>query len=322
MKDKTTIVIPNYNGMKYLQPCMEALQTQGNEAQIILVDNGSSDGSVEYMKTHFPEVKCITFTENKGFCLAVNAGIEEAKTPYVLLLNNDTKVRPYFVEKLEKAMDSHKNAFSVASRMLVMEQPDLLDGAGDLYCALGWAFARYKGRKKESADKSCRIFAACGGAALYRREIFNRIGLFDASHFAYLEDLDMGYRALIHGYENWYEPEAEVLHAGSGFSGSRYNEFKTKLSSRNNVYVIYKNMPLLQIVINVPFLTVGFLVKMFFFMKKGLGKTYVSGFLQGVKGGFQREKKLPKVPFSLSHVGNYCKIQWMLWINMAKRFME
>lgn len=322
MREKTTIIIPNYNGIKYLQPCMEALGTPGNEAQIILVDNGSTDGSVAFMRTHFPESDCVCFSENRGFCEAVNAGIQAAKTPYVLLLNNDTQVQPYFVESLEKAMERHEQAFSVASRMLVMQQPELLDGAGDLYCALGWAFARYKGKKKEVAEQSARVFAACGGAALYRKEVFDRIGLFDTNHFAYLEDLDMGYRALIHGYENWYEPAAQVLHAGSGFSGSRYNEFKTRLSSKNSIYVIYKNMPLLQILLNLPFFILGFMIKILFFAAKGLGAVYIKGLLQGMKSGFCTDTRVHKVPFSLAHVGNYCKIQGMLWLNMVKRFLS
>ena len=319
MKDKTTIVIPNYNGIKYLPPCMKALQTLGNEAQIIVVDNGSTDESVAFLKEEYPQVECICYTENRGFCQAVNAGIQQAKTPYVLLLNNDTEVLPHFVENLENCMEQHPKAFSVASRMLVLQKPEILDGAGDLYCALGWAYARHKGCTKDRADSSCKVFAACGGAALYRREIFQQIGLFDTNHFAYLEDLDVGYRALIHGYENWYEPKAEVLHAGSGFSGSRYNAFKTKLSSKNSVYVIYKNMPFLQILINLPFLLLGFFIKILFFTKKGLGRIYVKGLLQGMKSGFQKDTKVHKVPFSMSHVGNYCKIQLMLWINTAKR---
>ena len=92
-------------------------------------------------------------------------------------------------------------------------------------------------------------------------DILKEIGLFDENHFAYLEDVDLGYRAKIHGYDNFYEPLAVCYHAGSGFSGSRYNEFKVNLSSRNSIYLILKNMPLLQLLINLPFLLLGFLTK-------------------------------------------------------------
>ncbi|MDD2972461.1 MAG: glycosyltransferase family 2 protein [Lachnospiraceae bacterium] len=319
MTDKTTIIIPNFNGIKYLKPCLASLQLPGNEARIIVVDNGSTDGSVPFLREHYPEITCICFPENKGFCEAVNTGIQASVTPYVLLLNNDTEVRQDFVAHLEERMERQPKAFSVASRMLVMQRPELLDGAGDLYCALGWAFSRYKGKVRERADKACKVFSASGGASLYRRSVMEQIGLFDTNHFAYLEDLDMGYRALIYGYENWYEPKAQVLHAGSGYSGSRYNAFKATLSSRNSIYVVYKNMPLLQIVLNLPFLIAGFVIKMIFFAQKGFATIYIKGLLRGMQSAFRTETKVHKVPFSITHVDNYCKIQWMLWINTVKR---
>ena len=129
------------------------------------------------------------------------------------------------------------------------------------------------------------------------------------SNFAYLEDTDIGYRARIYGYENWYAPDAVVYHVGSGTSGTRYNHFKTRYSSRNNIYLIYKNMPLLQIILNLPFLVAGFLIKFLFFALKGMGKEY----LAGIKNGFSISMNHRKVPFSVKHLPNYCKIQLELW---------
>ena len=134
--------------------------------------------------------------------------------------------------------------------------------------------------------------------------------------FAYLEDTDIGYRARIYGYENWYAPKAVVYHVGSGTSGSRYNYFKTRYSSRNNVYLIYKNMPLLQIILNLPFLAAGFLIKFLFFAVKGMGKEY----LAGIKNGFSISHKGRKVPFSMKHLPNYARIQLELWKNIFVRF--
>ena len=139
---KTTIVIPNFNGIHYLSDCLQSLQQPGNDAHIVVVDNGSTDGSQAYLRQSFPEVELIEFTKNKGFCTAVNTGIQAAKTPYVILLNNDTKVYSNFVLYLEQAIEQSDKIFSVASKMIVMQKPDILDGAGDLYCALGWSFAR------------------------------------------------------------------------------------------------------------------------------------------------------------------------------------
>lgn len=318
---KTTVVIPNYNGIKYLADCLDSLRTQTTgDFMILVVDNGSTDGSFELL-ANYPEVKSIRFEENKGFCGAVNAGIKAADTDYVILLNNDTKVKEAFVEKLVEAIERKSNVFSVSARMIDMHQPDLLDGAGDLYCALGWAFARGKGKKASEYDVPCKIFSACGGAVIYRRAVFEEIGYFDERHFAYLEDLDIGYRAKIYGYQNLYEPQAEVLHAGSGVSGSRYNEFKVKLSSANSIYVIGKNMPLLQILINLPFFLAGFSIKILFFILKGLGITYIKGLCRGIKMCLEAEGRKRHVRFRLKHFGNYVCIQFELWWNMVLRFI-
>ena len=119
------------------------------------------------------------------------------------------------------------------------------------------------------------------------------IGLFDEEHFAYLEDMDIGYRARIAGYENWYFPQARVYHVGSATSGSQYNVFKVRYSSRNNVYMIYKNMPSVQILLNLPLLLVGFAVKFLFFWRKGFGREYA----EGIKNGILLCKKDRKITF-------------------------
>ena len=155
--------------------------------------------------------------------------------------------------------------------MLQYAEPKRIDSAGTFYNALGWAYARGKDQDASQYEKIGETFASCGGAAIYRRDLLEEIGLFDEKYFAYLEDIDIGYRARIFGYQNYYEPKAKVIHAGSATSGSRYNEFKTKLSSANNAYMIGKNMPLLQLLCNLPFLFVGFLVKAAFFFIKKMG---------------------------------------------------
>ena len=313
---EVTVIIPNFNGLRYL-PCMlESMHRQSfTDMDIILVDNGSTDGSTAYVQEYWPDVRVISLPDNTGFSHAVNVGIRAASAPFVLLLNNDTEADPHFVEALLLCMKAHAHAFSAGARMLCFDRRDRLDGAGDLYCALGWAFARGKGKAADRYLKEEQIFSACGGAAIYRRELFGEIGFFDDEHFAYLEDLDIGYRARIYGYENWYAPVALVYHVGSGTSGSRYNQFKTRYSSRNNVYMIYKNMPLFQILLNLVFLIPGFAIKLFFFARKGLGREY----LAGIKNGFQISRKGRKVPFRAAHLGNYCRIQIELWRNMFVR---
>ncbi|MGN1147704.1 MAG: glycosyltransferase family 2 protein [Lachnospiraceae bacterium] len=319
---KVTVVIPNYNGMKYLKDCMEALDAQTYPAHILIVDNASTDGSVQWIKENYPLAELICLPENTGFCGAVNVGIRNAKTPYVILLNNDTKVKSGFIKELVEAIETSERIFSVSAQMLDMKNEEILDNAGDLYCALGWAYARGKGKKAVDYGKPARIFSACGGAAIYRRSVFEKIGYFDEMHFAYLEDVDIGWRARIYGYENRYEPKARVLHAGSGVSGSRYNKFKANLSSTNSVYIIGKNMPVLQLVINLPFLIAGFLIKTLFFARKGMGIIYFKGCLKGVKRCFSEEGRERKVRFQIANLGNYCRIQVALWYNILRRFQN
>lgn len=320
---KTTVVIPNYNGIAYLEDCLTFLKrSKGTAFETIVVDNGSTDGSVAMVKERFSWAKVIELKENTGFSHAVNVGIKESKTPYILLLNNDTVVEHDFVVCLERAMDEHPGYFSFSSKMLCMKQPEVIDDAGDYYCALGWAFARGKGKSSQRFTAKCDVFAACAGAAIYRREVFREIGYFDELHFAYLEDIDVGYRARLRGYKNGYCPEAVVYHAGSGFSGSRYNEFKVNLSSRNSVYLVYKNMPFLQILLNLPFLLIGYLVKTLFFIKKGMGFVYVRGLWRGLKLSFSKETRRKKFPFRKDHFKSYVKVQAELWYNILRRVTE
>ena len=314
---EVSVVIPNFNGIAFLDSVLASLEGQTlSNFEVILVDNGSTDGSCSFVTANYPWVHLIELSENFGFCGAVNAGIRAAKAPYVLLLNNATEVKEDFVEEMLAAIRRHKNAFSCGARMVQYHDRDRLDDVGNYYCALGWSFARGRGKDIHAYETEDKIFSACAGAAIYRKKILEKIGYFDEEHFAYLEDTDIGYRARIYGYENWYAPKAIVYHVGSGTSGSRYNQFKTRYSSRNNIYLIYKNMPLLQIILNLPFLAAGFLIKFLFFAIKGMGKEYAAG----IKNGFSISMKNQKVPFRIKHLPNYCKIQLELWINIIRRF--
>ena len=313
----TTVLIPNYNGIEYLKNCLPGLKGR----PVIIVDNGSEDGSEEYIRREYPEIELIELRENTGFCHAVNLGLKRIHTKYVFLLNNDTVVDEDAISSLEARMDENNHIFSAQARILNMLNHDLADDCGDYYTALGWAFARGKDKDSRKYMKPVDIFAGCGAAVMYRMELFDDIGMFDENHFAYLEDIDLGYRARIQGYRNVYEPSALVYHAGSGTSGSRYNSFKIRLSSRNSIYLVYKNMPLLQIIINLPFLIAGSGIKIFFFFKKGMGRVYLKGLAEGFKlckedaeDGYRH-----KVMFRLRNLPNYLKIQIELWVNVVRR---
>ncbi|MCI9477631.1 MAG: glycosyltransferase family 2 protein [Lachnospiraceae bacterium] len=314
--NRVSVVVPNYNGIAFVERCFKALIKDAPKAELLLVDNGSTDGSRELTARRFPQVRIIALKENYGFCRAANEGMKAASSPYVILLNNDTEVLPGFTKALVSALQLEPRAFSAGAKMIQLHHPEKIDDAGNFYCALGWAFARGKDKSVEYYEEPDEIFAACGGAVIYRKAVLERIGYLDESHFAYLEDIDLGWRAKTAGWKNIYAPEAKVLHVGSGTSGSRYNEFKVSLSSRNSIYLAYKNMPALQLFINLPFLLAGFGIKYLFFVKKGFGKTY----RKGLKEGLLMCRREKKVKFCWKNLPCYGKIQLELWINIGKRF--
>lgn len=333
---KVTVVIPNYNGKKYLNPCVESLMTQSfNDFSIIIVDNASEDGSMDQLSdwmtekgkeesaagadtSCIPEIICHRLKRNTGFSHAVNLGIRRASGEYVFLLNNDTRVEPDCILNLVRFMDSHQDAFCAGAKMLMMSSPDCIDDCGDFYNALGYAFAAGKGRKSGEFTAERKIFSACAGAALYRTSMLRKIGLFDENHFAYLEDVDIGYRARLNGLVSYIVPSAVVLHAGSAVSGSRHNAFKVRLSARNSIYLIYKNQPILQQLLNLPFILAGILVKFLYFCKKGLGKDYLSGLMAGIRLCFTKEAGRHRVHFQAKNMRYYICIQWELWRNMFR----
>lgn len=314
---KVTIIIPNYNGLKFLPPCLAALSRQTNQDfSVLVVDNGSEDGSVEWLQKQ--KVPAIFLPENTGFSGAVNTGIRAARTPYVILLNNDTEAEASYVEKLLEAIEQSPRIFSVSPRMIQMYHRELMDDAGDMYSIMGWAYQRGVGQEASRYNRPCHVFSACAGAAIYRREAFRKIGYFDEMHFAYLEDIDVGYRAKIEGYYNRYCPEAVVYHVGSGTSGSKYNPFKVRLAARNNVYLNYKNMLLPQLLVNSVPILAGIAGKYLFFRRIGFGKEYLGGVLEGIL----TVHKTKKVPYRPENLINYLAIQWELMYGAAVYIYE
>lgn len=309
-----SIIIPNYNGNKYLKACIDSVYTQSfQNFELIIIDNASTDGSYEWLR-EYQDIQFKRLDQNYGFSRAVNEGIYLAKGEYVLLLNNDTIMETDFLEEILKEMKAHPKTFAVCSKMIQYHHPELIDDAGDEYSLMGWTRKRGDGKSVCQYMKSEAVFSACAGAALYRKSAFEEIGYFDENFFAYMEDVDISYRARIYGYENRYCASAKIYHIGSATSGSRYNAFKVRLAAQNNIYVPYKNMPLVQLILNSPFLIMGYLVKYIFFMKKGLGQAYREGIRNGIKG----ISKIDKVPFKWQHLDKYIYIEAMLIQNTIR----
>ncbi|MCQ2542290.1 MAG: glycosyltransferase family 2 protein [Lachnospiraceae bacterium] len=327
MSIKVSVVIPNYNGKDYLDKCISSLLFQDFRwFEIIVVDDCSQDQAFEECKNKYAgnkivPVKFIKRKINGGFCACVNDGIVNADGQYVLLLNNDTEADKSMVGNLYKAICNNNRVFSVGAKMIQLHNKELLDDTGDLYCLLGWAFSPAKDKPVSKYTRKAKVFACCGGCAIYRRDLLLKLGLFDDNHFAYLEDIDIGYRAKLHGYINMYEPSAVVYHAGSATSGSRHNDFKVRLAAKNSIYLIFKNMAYWQLLINWPMIVLGILIKLVYFTRKHLGISYLQGLRQGFalchsRKGIQRRVAFKRIPL-LRVIGIECE----LIINTFRRFL-
>ncbi|MCW5199289.1 glycosyltransferase family 2 protein [Desulfobulbus sp. F1] len=273
------IVIPNWNGLRFLSDCLSSIERQQFDSwQITVVDNGSSDGSVEYLRKAYPQVHVIALPENRGFSAAVNAGILSSDVPYVFLLNNDTELPPDCLHHLLKAAEELREYDFFAPKMLSFHERTVLDGAGDGYLR-GGAGYRLGTMEKDSEiyNQPGPVFGACAGAALYRRNIFDRIGLFDEDFFAYLEDVDLNLRLNRAGYKGYYVPAAKVYHIGSATSGSKFNPFTIRLSTRNSIYVLIKHYSLLLFLRFLPVIAIYQLCWLLFTIKKGHFGAYCQG---------------------------------------------
>ena len=311
---KATVVIPNLNGAGWLKDSIESIWAQTmQDLELIVVDNGSTDESLAIAQSYQgrPGYTLIQNDTNTGFSHAVNQGIRAAKGEYVALFNNDAFAEPDWLENLIAAAEQDKRIFAVSSLMIRHFERELADDAGDYVTLLGFACKRGDGMKASRYQKPGRVFSACGGAALYRKSILDEIGLFDETFFAYYEDVDISWRANSLGYKNVYCPTARCYHICGATTGAvRYNPFKSIQSGRNSILLPYKNMPILMLLLNLPFLVFGYLLKAAMFRLRGFGPAYGQGFKEALK----TMGKIQKPRFRLKNLPCYVLIQlWLVW---------
>ena len=313
---KVSVVTPNYNGFEFLKNYFESLNQDSEYiGEVIIVDNGSSDSSIDYIQNNsfdFPVV-IVKNSENMGFAPAVNQGILKAKSEYIFSLNNDTELKKGSIKAMLELIQDD-DVFSVQAKMLQADNRNLVDDAGDEYNLLAWTKKVGENQDSNNYLEVLEIFSSCAGAALYKKSLLENMGLFDDNYFAYMEDVDLALRSQINGFKNLLCPEAIVYHIGSATSGSRYNEFKVRIAARNNVWTVYKNIPIPLKIINFIFLFFGFLIKYIFFLRKGFGPIY----LEGIREGLKTRSKLKKVSFKKSNLKNYFKLEYKLIINTLK----
>ena len=242
-----SVVIVNWNGKHLLAECLDSLVGQRNirDVEIILVDNGSQDGSAEFVQGHYQNIKVIGLPENIGFAGGNNAGIRIAAGKYIALLNNDTKVDSLWLSSLVTTAEADPQAVGMwAGKILSYDRPGIIDNVGLLLYPDG--LGRGKGRLEKDEgqydDPGAALFPS-GCAALYRKAMLDEIGLFDEEFFAYADDVDVGLRARLAGWECRYVPSAKVFHKYSS-SSSAYSPLKAFLVERNRIWVLLKYYPL------------------------------------------------------------------------------
>ena len=252
-----SVIIPNWNGMRWLPGCLDALKKQSlQDFEVIIVDNGSSDDSVSCIRNNYPDVKVIPLAKNYGFSVAVNEGIKNATGRYIVLLNNDTLPDKDWLSNLVRVIEnSAEKVGSLASLMVSMDDPEITDDAGDFLDWRGLAYQRGHGDPVSRWTRNEQVFSACAGAALYRREFFVRTGIFDEKFGSYLEDIDLGLRGNLLGFSCMFVPTARVLHKshGSAIPTSSYTYHVTK----NRLMIVFKNIPLTLLVRYSKYLVIG-----------------------------------------------------------------
>jgi GT2 family glycosyltransferase len=250
-----SVIIVNWNGKHLLTECIESLRTQTfRDFEIVLVDNGSSDGSAEFVKMQYPEVRLIILPENRGFAGGNNAGIKVSLGQYVALLNNDTKADPDWLSSLIKTTASDQHVGMWASKILSYYSPNVIDNTGLL---LYWdGLARGRGRlevDRGQFDQQREVLFPSGCAGLYRKVMLDDIGSFDEDFFAYADDVDLGLRGRLAGWGCAYVPGAVVYHKYSS-SSSAYSPMKAFLVERNRIWVLLKYYPI-ELVLLSPYFT-------------------------------------------------------------------
>ncbi len=247
MDPLASVVIPNWNGAHHLPVCLDALgaQTHSN-LEVILVDNGSTDGTQALVAEKYPWVRLLALDRNLGLTGGNNAGFRSAQGEVLISLNNDTEADPSFVKELVRALVEHPTAGMAAAKMRLFDRRDTLHSAGDGYRTDGIPFNRGVWQQDRGQfDEPGWIFGGCGGAVAYRRAMVDDVRSFacdpfDPSFFMYCEDVDLNWRAQLAGWKCWYTPHAIVYHKLSATGGGPLASFYT---GRNTLWVMAKNYP-------------------------------------------------------------------------------
>lgn len=279
-----SVIVPSWNGRHLLKDCLDPLKRQTyDDFEVILVDNGSTDGSGEWVKEFFPEVQFLPLSHNRGFAGAVNEGIGIAKGEFIALLNNDAIAEDCWIEELVKGIHSSSAIGFCASRILRLPYRRKVDTAGDSYTRFGVARKRGWNGGTDEFLKPELVFGACAAAALYRRSMLEEIKFFDEDFFCLYEDVDLSFRAQLAGFKCLYVPTAIVYHRGGGTTRT-HRDFNFYYGQRNMEWVFLKNMPLSLLIKYLP-LHLGYNLLAFgYHLSRNRGGMFLHSKLDAVKG--------------------------------------
>lgn len=279
---KVSVIIVNWNGRRHLEHCLPALSAQSRPPdQIIVVDNGSDDGSVEWLQRHHPELDVVALHENLGFTGGNLRGLAESESEYVVLLNNDTMPLPQWLESLVECAERRPEVGIVASHMTDWEGR-LTDTAGDGCSVSGRGYKQRRNQPASNRLESEYIFSACAGAALYKREMLDDVGFFDARFFMNGEDTDLSFRAQLRGWQAYLCAGAVVRHRIGASQGVDSNT-SVFFGARNHFMTLWKCMPARLIIVYLPFLAAETVKLWLYFALRGRGRAYACGVLAGLK---------------------------------------
>ncbi len=260
MNPRVTVLVPNHNGIGLLEGLIASLLAQSfDDRRLIVVDDGSSDGSVAYIRRRWPSVEVLQEAVNRGFAATVNRGLKAAASEYVAIVNADVELEPDWLELLVATLDRHPNAASATGKTFMYRDRDRLDGAGNQLRWSGGATRRgYGALDRGQYDQPQEVISACAGFALYRRSAFEVVGLFDEALIAYYEDVDWGLRAQLAGFSCRYEPRAVAYHVGSASYG--HDRTYLRLQRRNQLLVVLKCYPPAALALHWPQVVLGQLI--------------------------------------------------------------
>jgi GT2 family glycosyltransferase len=254
-----TVLVPTADGSAHIGACLAALRRQRfRDFETIVVDDASANGTAELVRGRFPEVRVVELTTRVGFGAAVNAGAGVARGDYIAILNDDAEPSAGWLEELVACAERHPRAASIACKVLRGDEPSRIDGAGDSLTFSLKAHRRGLGERDTGQyEVEEQVFSASGTACLWRTSAFRELGGFDESFFAYYEDVDLGFRARLAGFECWYAPRAVALHEGGGTTRADWERFEALYSVRNRWSTIVKNAPSAWLLARLPEIVAG-----------------------------------------------------------------